>query len=91
MNCGASIATRAGGHFRCVLEDSHDGPCVPEIGSVPQLRPLQITVEPEPIFLSHLLTILNSSMLGVGALTTERAVKLCTSLIRQRFGSEVPF
>lgn len=83
MSCGASIATRAGLHLRCLLEDGHEGGCLPEL-PVPRVRaapaPYWI-VAPEVEFVQHLLAIVESAG---DTLTFAEALNIARSLCRSR-------
>lgn len=87
MTCGLSIATRAGGHFPCMLEDQHDGACIPRLPLV--AVPGGISFEQywsaarEADFIGHLLAVVEAAG---QTLTFLEALNIARALCRTRLG-----
>ena len=62
MSCGASIATSTGLHLRCILDDDHEGSCLPELPrGVAGLVVADWSTASEAEFVGHLLAIVESA------------------------------
>lgn len=95
MTCNAVIATRSGLHLRCILQDGHDGNCMPQLPDcVPQRRPPPAAEASEASFLGHLLNIVEAAIAtptSAALFTPAEAIRMARSLIWQRVGRAEPF